>query len=263
MNLGLKDKVAIVTASSKGIGQAIAESLISEGAKVVICSRTKDDLIKAAVDIKSKLGVEPVWSVCDLNKSKDIETTVEAARLEYGSIDILVNNCGGPAAGLFSEISEPQWQEAFDQVLLSAVRFSRLVLPDMLSKEWGRIINITSITVKQPIDNLILSNSLRTGLVGFAKSLSNEVAKFNVTVNNIAPGFTLTHRLYDLAVHKAKQIGKSHEEIISEMSKEIPMNRLGLPEEIASVAAFLASKKASYLTGNTIQVDGGYVKGIF
>ncbi len=263
MNLGLKDKVAIVTASSKGIGQAIAEALISEEAKVVICSRSKDDLMKTAADIKSKLGVEPVWSVCDLNKTKDIETTVEAARIEYGKIDILVNNCGGPTAGLFSEISESEWQDAFEQVLMSAVRLSRLVLPDMLSKEWGRIINITSVSAKQPIDNLILSNSLRAGLVGFAKSLSNEVAKYNITVNNIAPGFTLTHRLYDLAVHKAKQVGKSHEEIISDMAKEVPMNRLGLPEEIASVVTFLASQKASYLTGNTIHVDGGYVKGIF
>ncbi len=263
MNLGLKGKVAIVTASSKGIGQAIAECLISEGAKVIICSRSKDDLIKTAAEIKSKYGIEPVWSVCDLNKTKDIETTVEAARLEFGKIDILVNNCGGPTAGLFSEISEEQWQNAFEQVLMSAVRFSRLVLPDMLSKEWGRIINITSISVKQPIENLMLSNSLRTGLVGFAKSLSNEVAKYNITVNNIAPGFTLTHRLYELAVHKAKQVGKSHEEIISEMAKEVPMNRLGLPEEIASTVVFLASKKASYITGNTIHVDGGYVKGIF
>jgi 3-oxoacyl-[acyl-carrier protein] reductase len=263
MNLGLRGKVAIVTASSKGIGQAVAEALISEGAKVVICSRSKDELIKTASEIKSKYGIEPVWSVCDLNKTKDIETTVDAARLEFGKIDILVNNCGGPTAGLFSEISEVQWQEAFEQVLMSAVRFSRLVLPDMLAKEWGRIINITSVSVKQPIENLMLSNSLRTGLVGFAKSLSNEVAKFNVTVNNVAPGFTLTHRLYDLAVHKAKQVNKSHEEIISDMSKEVPMNRLGLPEEIASAVVFLASQKASYITGNTIHVDGGYIKGIF
>ncbi len=263
MNLGISGKTAIVTASSKGIGLAVAETLIAEGAKVIICSRSKTDLMKAASDIKSKYNIEPVWCVCDLNKNKDIEAAFQVAKEEFGLVDILVNNCGGPTAGMFSDLSDKNWQNAFEQVLMSAVRFSRLALPDMIANEWGRIINITSVSVKQPIDNLMLSNSLRTGLVAFAKSLSNEVAKFNITINNIAPGYTLTNRLYELAINKSKQSGKSHEEILADLSKEIPMNRLGRPDEIASAVTFLASEKAGYLTGNTIHVDGGLVKGIY
>ena len=263
MDLGIKGKVALVTASSKGIGKAVAEMLAEEGCSIAICSRNKEELIAAAGDIKKKFLVDPVWCVCDLNELKDIEITVESVVKQFGRIDILVNNCGGPEQGNFQQLSDKNWQSAFEQVFLSAVRFCNLIVPDMILREWGRIINITSVAVKQPIDNLMLSNSLRNGLIGFAKSLSNEVAKFNVTVNNIAPGYTLTNRIYDLAVSKSKQEEKSHEDILIEMAKEIPMNRLASPEEIASVAVFLASKQASYITGNTIQVDGGLVKGIY
>ncbi|MHB8581563.1 MAG: SDR family oxidoreductase [Ignavibacteriaceae bacterium] len=262
MDLGIKGKVALVTASSKGIGKAVAENLASEGCIVAICSRDKEELTNTASDIKRKFNVEPFWAVCDLNKQKDIENTVESVTTQFGRIDILVNNCGGPLAGNFRDLNDSNWQSAFEQVLLSAVRFCNLVVPDMMLREWGRVINITSMTVLQPADNLMLSNSLRTGLIGFAKSLSNEVAKYNITVNNIAPGYTLTNRLYDLAVHSGKMSGKSHEEILAEMAKEIPMNRLASPDEIASSALFLASKQASYITGNTIHVDGGLIKGI-
>jgi len=263
MDLGLKGKTALVTASSRGIGRAVAFELAAEGCKVAICYKSKEDLLQAASEIKKKFGVEPFWSICDLNKQQDIENTVTSVTKELGSIDILINNCGGPAPGYFRELTEANWQSAFDQVLLSAVRFCNLIVPDMILKEWGRIINLTSVSVKQPIDNLVLSNALRTGLIGFAKSLSNEVARFNITVNNIAPGYTLTNRLYELAVTRSKQSGKSHEDILSDMAKEIPMNRLALPEEIAFSVLFLASEKASYITGNTIHVDGGWVKGIF
>lgn len=262
MDLGIKGKVALVTASSKGIGKAVAEELASEGCIVAICSRNKEDLINAVSDIKRKFNVEPFWAVCDLNKQKDIENTVESVTKQFGKIDILVNNCGGPEAGNFRDLTEINWQSAFEQVLLSTVRFCNLIVPEMILSEWGRVINITSLTVLQPIDNLMLSNSLRTGLIGFAKSLSNEVAKYNITVNNIAPGYTLTNRLYDLAVHNGKKSGKSHEEILADMAKEIPMNRLASPDEIASSVLFLASKQASYITGNTIHVDGGLIKGI-
>jgi 3-oxoacyl-[acyl-carrier protein] reductase len=197
-----------------------------------------------------------------LNKQKDIENTVASVKREFGSIDVLVNNCGGPVPGTSRELSEPKWQNAFEQVLLSVVRFCNLIVPDMIIKEWGRIINIVSISVKQPIDNLVLSNSLRMGVLGFAKSLSNEVAKYNITVNNVAPGFTLTNRLYELAVERAKREKLSHEEILAEMAKQVPMNRLALPREIASAVVFLASENAGYLTGNTIHVDGGWVKGL-
>lgn len=261
MDLGLKGKVALITASSKGLGKAAAFALAAEGCQIAICSRTKNDLIQTSNELKAKFGIEPSWNVCDLNSLRDIEITVDAVTKQLGTVDILVNNCGGPASGLFKELEEENWQAAFEQVLLSVVRFCNLVVPDMMIKEWGRIINITSITVLQPVENLMLSNSLRSGVVGFAKSLSNEIAKYNITVNNVAPGYTLTNRLYDIAVTRARQSKKSHEEILVEMAKEIPMNRLGKPEEIASVIAFLSSQQASYLTGNTIQVDGGFIKG--
>jgi len=262
MDTGLKDKTALITASSMGIGKAVAEIFAEEGCKVAISSRSKENLLATSKELKEKYSIEPFWSVCDLNKLKDIETTFDAVNKQFGNIDILVNNCGGPVPGLFQELEEDDWNSAFEQVLLSALRFSKLVLPGMMANNWGRIINLTSISVKQPVDNLILSNSIRAAVTGFTKSLSNEVAKFNITVNNVAPGMTLTRRLYELAVVEAREKGKSHEEVLVEMAKRIPLNRLARPEEIASVVVFLASKQASYVTGVTIQVDGGFVKSI-
>ena len=263
MDTGLKGKTALITASSMGIGKAVSEVLAGEGCQVAICSRTKNDLLAAAKDLKNKFGIDALWSVCDLNKSKDIETTFKAVTDQFGHVDILVNNCGGPVSGLFTSLDEANWDHAYEQVLLSVVRFSRLALPGMILHGWGRIINITSISVKQPIDNLILSNSFRAGVTGFAKTLSNEVGKYNITVNNVAPGLTLTNRLYELAVLEAKEKGTSHEEVLVDMAKRVPMNRLAGPEEVAAAVLFLASKQAGYITGNTIQVDGGYTKGIF
>jgi len=263
MDTGLKDKTVLITASSMGIGKAVAEMFAEEGCKIAISSRSKENLLSTAAELKEKYSIEPFWSVCDLNKQKDIENTFSAVSAHFGNIDILVNNCGGPVPGLFQQLEEEDWNNAYEQVLLGAVRFSKLVLPGMMAKNWGRIINLTSISVKQPVDNLILSNSLRAGVTGLTKSLSNEIAKFNITVNNVAPGMTLTRRLYELAVVEAKEKGKSHEEILVEMAKRIPLNRLGRPEEIASVVVFLASKQASYVTGVTIQVDGGYVKNVY
>ena len=262
MDTGLKDKTVLITAASKGIGKATAEVFASEGCKVAICSRVKKNLIETTREIGSKYKVDPLWCVCDLNKVSDIEATIKTVKKEFGSIDILVNNCGGPIPGLFSSLEEIDWNQAYEQVLMSAVRFSKLVIPDMIRKDWGRIINITSISVKQPVDNLMLSNSFRAGVIGFAKSLSNEIARHNITVNNIAPGLTLTNRLYELAVLEAREKGVSHEDILIDMAKRVPMNRLAGPEEIASAVLFLASKQANYITGNTIQVDGGYTKGI-
>ena len=263
MDSGLKGKNVLITASSTGIGKAVAELFAQEGCKVAISSRSKENLLSATNELKDKYSIEPFWSVCDLNKQKDIENTFSAVTRHFGTVDILVNNCGGTTPGLFQQLDEEDWNQAYEQVLLSVVRFSKLVLPGMMAKNWGRIINLTSISVKQPIDNLVLSNSLRAGVTGFTKSLSNEVAKFNITVNNVAPGLTLTGRLYELAVVEAKEKGKSHEEILVEMAKRVPLNRLARPEEIASVVVFLASKQASYVTGTTIQVDGGYIKSIY
>lgn len=263
MDLGIKNKTVLITASSSGIGKAVAESFAEEGCNIAICSRTKEKLIETSREIKSKYNIEPFWGVCDLSQPKDIENFYNAVNNQFGKIDILVNNCGGPVPGFFQDLSEGDWEDAFKQVLMSVVRFSHLVLPAMIEQEWGRIINITSVSVKQPIYNLMLSNSLRAGVTGFAKSLSNEFANKNITVNNVAPGYTLTHRLYKLAVTRGKASGKSHEEILAEMAKDVPMNRLAGPEEIASMVLFLASQKASYITGTTIQVDGGSTKSIF
>lgn len=263
MELGIKGKTVLVTASSTGIGKAVADAFAEEGCKVAICSRDRKKLIEASRDIKNKFNIEPFWGVCDLNSHRDIENFYEAVKKQFGKVDILVNNCGGPVPGFFRDLSEEDWDNAFKQVLMSVVRFSHLVLPSMIEQEWGRIINITSVAVKQPVHNLMLSNSLRAGVTGFAKSLSNEFGKNNITVNNVAPGFTLTHRLYELAVDRAKNSNLSHEEILAEMAKDVPMNRLGGPEEIAATVLFLASQKASYITGTTIQVDGGSTKAIF
>jgi 3-oxoacyl-[acyl-carrier protein] reductase len=263
MEMGLKGKTVLITAASLGIGKAVVELFAQEGCKIAISSRSKTNLLAVSKEIKDKYSVEPFWSVCDLNKQKDIENTYSAVSQNFGTVDILVNNCGGPSPGLFQQLDEEEWNLAYEQVLLSVVRFSKLVLPGMMSKNWGRIINLTSISVKQPIDNLVLSNTLRAGVTGLTKSLSNEVAKFNITVNNVAPGMTLTRRLYELAVVEAKEKGKSHEEVLVEMAKRVPLNRLARPEEIASVVVFLASKQASYVNGTTIQVDGGYIKNIY
>ena len=263
MDLGIKGKVAIVTASSMGIGKAVAEELASAGCQLAICSRSKEKLIETSREIKLKHNIEPFWGVCDLNQSKEIENFYLAVEKQFDKVDILVNNCGGPIPGYLGELKDQDWADAFSQVLMSVIRFVNLVIPNMIDQEWGRIINITSVAVKQPISNLMLSNSLRAGVTGFSKSLSNEFANKNITVNNVAPGYTLTHRLYELAVIRAKVSGKSHEEILAEMAKEIPMNRLAGPEEIAALVVFLASQKASYITGTTIQVDGGSTRGLF
>ncbi|MGE5680717.1 MAG: SDR family oxidoreductase [Bacillota bacterium] len=263
MDFQLKGKTVLVTASSMGIGRSVAESFIQEGCNVAICARTKNQLIQTAQEIKNSYGIEPLWCVCDINAEKDISNTVEVVRSNFGAIDILVNNCGGPISGIFENLSDENWQNAFEQVLLSTIRFSRKVLPNMKEKRWGRIINITSIAVKQPLENLMLSNSLRNGVVGFAKTLSNEVGRYNITINNVAPGYTLTKRLYELSVSRAKITGESHEHTLAEMAKEVPLQRLGRPDEIAASVVFLASEQAAYITGNTIQVDGGLFKGIY
>ncbi|NWF49214.1 MAG: SDR family oxidoreductase [Ignavibacteriaceae bacterium] len=262
MDLGIKGKTALVTASSKGIGKAVADGLAAEGCRVAICARGKDELMATAAELKRKYNTDAFWCVCDLNKAKDIENVIEGVQKSFGPIEILINNCGGPAPGFFLDLNEDDWSFAYDQVLMSAIRTTKLVIPSMLKNEWGRVINITSVAVKQPVENLLLSNTFRAGLTGFSKSLSNEVSKYNITINNVAPGYTLTHRLYELAVTRARISGKSHEEMLAEMAKLIPANRLGMPEEIAAAVLFFSSKQASYITGQTLLVDGGNYKGI-
>jgi 3-oxoacyl-[acyl-carrier protein] reductase len=263
MDLHLKGKTVLITAASKGIGRATAEEFIKEECKVAICSSNEQNLMKAISEIKNSLGVEPLWVICDINKPAEIENTVKVVNNNFGDVDILVNNCGGPSPGYFDEMEDNNWEEAFEQVLLSTVRFIRLVLPGMKGKNWGRIINLTSLSVKQPIDNLILSNSLRSSVTALSKTLSNEVGKDNITINCVAPGYTLTARLYELAVSRAKERGESHEHVLASMAAEVPLKRLARPDEIASLIVYLASEQAGYITGTTIQVDGGVIRSTY
>lgn len=263
MDLQIKGKTALVTASSMGIGRAAAELLLKEGCRVVICSTNKENLINASKEIKALHNAEPFWVVCDLNKPADLENLYNVVKSHYGPIDILVNNCGGPPPGYFENMDDESWNIGYEQVLMSAVRLTRLVLPDMKEKKWGRIINITSISVKQPVDNLILSNAFRSAVTAFAKTLSNQIGRYNITVNNVAPGYTLTARLYELAVSRAKAIGESHEHVLASMTTDVPMKRLARPDEVASMILFLASEQASYITGLTIPVDGGITRATY
>jgi 3-oxoacyl-[acyl-carrier protein] reductase len=259
----IQGKTVLVSASSKGIGRAAAELFIKEKCKVAICSRSQQNLMKAADEIKKSLNVEPFWVVCDLNKVDDIENAVKQVSDKLGDIDILVNNCGGPIAGKFDELEDNDWNDAYEQVLMSAVRMTRAVLPGMQAKSWGRIINVTSLSVKQPIDNLLLSNALRSAVTAWSKSLSNDVGHFGITVNNVAPGYTLTGRLYELAVTRAKETGDSHEHVLAAMASNVPLKRLARPDEVASLIVYLASEQAGYITGSTLQVDGGVVKSTY
>lgn len=263
MEFNISGRTVLVTASSQGIGRATAELFIKEGCKVAICSARQENLITAVKEIRKNLGVEPLWIVCDLNKTADIENTVREVVRNYGDIEILVNNCGGPKPGMFDEFLDTAWYDAVDQVLMSAVRMIRLVLPGMKAKNWGRIINITSLSVKQPVQNLILSNSFRSALTAASKTLSNEVGKYNITVNNVAPGYTLTRRLYELAVSRAKESGESHEHVLASMASDVPLKRLARPDEIASLVVYLASEQAGYITGQTIAIDGGVIKSTY
>ncbi len=260
MELNLTNKNVLVVASSSGIGKAIAEMFVQENCNVAICSSNKVKIELTAKELKDKFNKQVFYIKCDINNKDEIKATVKAVEEKFGSIDILVNNCGGPKPGYFDDLNDDDWENALEQVLLSTVRFSRLVLPNMKKKKWGRIINITSVSVKQPIDNLLLSNSLRSGVTAFAKTLANQVGQFNITVNNVAPGLTLTGRLEELAELKAKEANISKEQMLQKMAEEIPLKRLASPDEIASAVIYLSSEIAGYITGQTIVVDGGFVK---
>lgn len=263
MNFNLNNKNIFVSAASTGIGKAVAELFLNENCNVTICS-SRIDKLKAASDELSKFKNSKFHFVkCDINNDEEIQNAVKDAESKFGRIDVLVNNCGGPAPGFFDDLDDSKWEYGFEQVLMSAVRFSRLVLPKMKENKWGRIINITSISVKQPIDNLLLSNAFRSGVTAFAKTLSNQVGHYNITVNNVAPGLTLTGRLQELAEIRAKDAEIKTEEMLINMAADIPLKRIGKPEEIAAAVVFLASEPAAYITGQTIVVDGGINKSTY
>jgi 3-oxoacyl-[acyl-carrier protein] reductase len=257
MDLGLKDKISIVTAASKGLGKAAAKALAAEGSKIVICARNLSDLEKASQDIFETTGNKPLIKQADLTKSNDIKDLIKFVINSYGAIHILVTNSGGPSPGIFIDLNDEKWTEGFNSTLLCVVRLIRESIPFMQKQQWGRIINITSVSVKQPIDGLLLSNSLRLGIVGLAKTLSNEFAKDNILVNNVCPGYMRTERIIELAEKQAGSSGKPVEEIINNFGKSTPLGRIGFPDELAGLIAFLASERASYITGATIPVDGG------
>ena len=264
MECRMDGRVAIITGGSLGLGRAMAVEFARSGAKVGIVARRAEVLEEAKAEI---LAAAPGASVgaypCDLHDSEGIKAMHKAAVAELGEVDILVNNAGTSRAMDFLDITDELWEEDLGLKLMGAVRLIRLVFPGMKERRWGRILNVTSISVKQPVGGLILSNSLRAAVTGFAKTISNEAAPFGVTVNCVVPGFTRTERLVDLAEANAGRSGASIEEVYEGWAGEIPMGRLGEPEELAALAAFLCSEKASYVTGQSVAVDGGWIKALF
>lgn len=261
MDLGLTDRVALVAASSKGLGRAVAAELASEGCKLLICARGEAAL-KATANELSSTGAQVCAELVDLTDPVDIDRLVASGLRQFGRIDILVTNTGGPPAGPFESHDRDAWQLAVRQNLDSVVNLTRAVLPGMREHGFGRIINITSIAVKQPVDGLMLSNSMRAAVTGFARSLANEVASAGITVNNVLPGYTHTERLQQLASKLAADAGTTAEDALAGWESEIPMGRVGTPREFAAMVAFLASERASYITGTSIPVDGGWIRGL-
>jgi 3-oxoacyl-[acyl-carrier protein] reductase len=262
MDLQLKGKTALVMAASKGLGKACATALAAEGADIVIGARNAETLERTATGLLA-LGKGRVLAVpVDVRNASQTAGIVSAAVTTFGKIDILVNNAGGPPFGPFESFDENAWQAAFELTLLSTVRLTRLVIPHMRKTGSGRIINITSLTVKTYLPNSVLSTSIRMGVTGMAKMLSNELGPDNITVNNVAPGLILTDRVKD-TLPAAVPGGPGFDEMLAERAKDIPLRRIGRPEELGALVAFLASPLASYITGTTIQIDGGATKATY
>jgi len=262
MDLGIKGKVAVVCGASAGMGKATAMSLAREGAKVALCARNPGNLEAAATEIREACKTEVFFRPADVTDSVAVEEFLEETHHRLGCPDILVNNAGGPPPGNFQSTPVEAWETAHRLTLASAVSFCRQVIPHMQKRRWGRIVTITSLSVKQPIETLILSNTYRTGLTAFMKSLAGEMAPFGITVNCVCPGYTDTERLNELSDAQAAKRSITPEQVKMEWEKSIPVGRLGRPEEIADLIAFLASDRAGYITGTSILVDGGHIRAL-
>jgi 3-oxoacyl-[acyl-carrier protein] reductase len=262
MDLGLRGRVAIVAAASKGLGRAAAEELAREGAEVAICSRTAGDLENAAAIIKAAGGRDVFWQAIDVGNADEVSSFVSAVEKHFGRVDICITNTGGPPSKLFAATTNQDWRTWTDQLLMSTVYFAQNALPLMQKNKWGRFLTITSYSVKQPVEGLLLSNSLRAGVTGLVRTLANEYGMHGITVNNVCPGYTRTDRLDDLAGMMAQRTGSTSEEVFANWKKLIPAGRLGRPEEFASVVAFLASERASYVNGVSLSIDGGTTRSL-
>lgn len=262
MDLGLQGKVALIAGGSMGLGKAVATELSREGAKIAICALDDPELPGAAEDIRKETGGEVLAVPADLTNMDEARGFVRKSMDHFGTVDILVNNAGGPPSVPLMDIDDDLWYFGFRLNLMSTIAMTTEVVPVMKEKKWGRIINMTSISVKQPIDGLILSNTIRSGVIGFAKTLSTELAPHNVTVNSVCPGYTLTDRVRNLSKVVAERENTTPEAIVARWESTIPMGRLGTPEEFAALVAFLASDRSGYITGAAIQIDGGWYKGV-
>jgi 3-oxoacyl-[acyl-carrier protein] reductase len=262
MDLGLKNRVALIAASSQGIGLATAEAFAAEGCRLAMCARNDQTLQAAAEKIRKRHDAEVFAEAFDVTDPAAVANFVASVAAKFGAVDICVTNAGGPPAKGFLAATLQDWQRALDANFLSTVYFAREVIPHMQRKHWGRIITITSITTKQPIADLVLSNAVRAAVVGLVKSLANEFGKDGILVNNVGPGFTATDRLKELAKSRSIALGKKEEEIFANWAADAPLHRLGEPREVAETIVWLASERASYVTGQTVLVDGGMYKGL-
>ena len=260
MDLGLKGRTAMIAAASKGIGRACALALAAEGCRVSLCARGTDELERTRADAAK--ASEAIAVVGNVAVAGDIENWYQETIKAFGQVDIMVTNTGGPPVARFMDLSESQWKAGVESTLMNVVRMSKLVIPGMRAQRWGRLIHLTSLVAKQPIDELTISSTLRSGLSGLTKTMANQLGQDNITVNAILMGNILTDRQYDLANARVKERGITLEEYFTEVSAAIPLRRLGEPREVGEVVAFLASERASYVSGVSLQVDGGLIKGI-